>query len=248
MRTTTRRAIVATSLLLSLCAAPAFSDHHASPKFKKIKLTDQFFSEGATFGDYNKDGKLDFAAGGTWYEGPEFNLEKHEYYKPAPFDPKGYSANFIAFTHDFNNDQWPDILIVGFPGQSTAWYENPKGKEGHWKRHVAAKVTDNESPTFGDLTGDGKPELIFHAHGQLGWAEPDSADPNAEWTFHKAGPSDQRFHKFTHGLGYGDVSGDGKADFLEAKGWWEQPASLKGDPEWKFHSADFGSGGAQMSA
>ena len=32
----------------------------------------------------------------------------------------------------------------------------PKGKEGHWKRHTAVDVTDNESPTFGDLIGDGK--------------------------------------------------------------------------------------------
>jgi hypothetical protein len=46
----------------------------------------------------------------------------------------------------------------------------------------------------------------------------------------------------------GDVNGDGRADFLEANGWWEQPASLTGDPVWKFHPQSFGSGGAQMYA
>jgi hypothetical protein len=81
----------------------------------------------------------------------------------------------------------------------------------------------------------------------LGWAEPNWANPTAEWTFHKISHTPQeRFHRFTHGLGYGDVNGDGKIDLLEMKGWWEQPASLDGEPEWKFHPVDFGGGGAQM--
>ena len=37
-------------------------------------------------------------------------------------------------------------------------------------------------------------------------------------------------------------------DLLEKDGWWEQPASLEGDPEWKKHPVKFGEGGAQMWA
>jgi len=44
------------------------------------------------------------------------------------------------------------------------------------------------------------------------------------------------------------VNGDGKMDLLEKDGWWEQPASLAGDPIWKFHKQTFGSGGSQMYA
>jgi hypothetical protein len=37
-------------------------------------------------------------------------------------------------------------------------------------------------------------------------------------------------------------------DLLEKDGWWEQPASLEGDPQWKQHKVAFGTGGAQMYA
>src|SRR5207247_6855862 len=148
--------------------------------FKKIQLSDKFWSEGASFGDFNHDGKMDIVSGPYWYEGPDFQ-KRHEYYpatqtfKKKSADGKeetiegfegalgsnnAYSDNFFAFTYDFNRDGWDDILILGFPGQDASWYENPKGREGHWQRHKVFDVVDNESPTWGDLTGDGKPELI----------------------------------------------------------------------------------------
>ena len=40
-----------------------------------------------------------------------------------------YSDNFFAWALDFNKDGWNDILIVGFPGTATSWFENPKGAE-----------------------------------------------------------------------------------------------------------------------
>ena len=44
------------------------------------------------------------------------------------------------------------------------------------------------------------------------------------------------------------MNGDGRMDILEKDGWWEQPASLAGDPVWQKHEVMFGSGGAQMYA
>jgi hypothetical protein len=242
--------LLAASIAFAADSSDKSSSH--SPRFRKITLSKEFWSEGATVGDFNKDGKLDYAAGGFWYEGPDFQ-KKHTYYQGSPVDPHGYSKNFFGFTDDFNHDGWDDILVVGFPGEDTSWYENPKGKEGDWPRHLALKVTDNESPTYGDLNGDGKKELICNSRGQLGWAEPSASEPNAEWTFHKICAKDDHFQRFTHGLGYGDVNNDGKLDVLEARGWWEQPASLQGDPDWKFHPQQFyspghGEGGAQMYA
>jgi hypothetical protein len=85
---------------------------------------------------------------------------------------------------------------------------------------------DNESPTFADLTGDGKPELVCSTGGRFGYAAPDRGRPGEKWRF-VAISEDRKVGKFTHGLGVGDVDGDGRADLLEREGWYAQPPSLE---------------------
>ena len=246
----------------------------AAPKhmlhvFSKQELTDQFWSEGANFGDFNRDGIMDVVAGPFWYEGPDYKV-RHEFmpadktststkdgqkvtfpgFKGRLGNENEYSANFFAFSHDINGDGWSDIVILGFPGENSWWFENPGkdlAKGGHWKRHVALDVTDNESPAFLDLTGDGRPEIVCSSKGHYGYASPDRTDPTKPFVWHSISP-DNHYHKFTHGMGVGDVNGDGRLDLMEKDGWWEQPASLAGDPMWLFHKWPFGTGGSQMYA
>ena len=47
--------------------------------FKRIQLTDQFWCEGACYGDFNHDGKMDIVSGPFWYAGPDFKVRR-EYY------------------------------------------------------------------------------------------------------------------------------------------------------------------------
>jgi hypothetical protein len=216
------------------------------PKFQKLQLSDKFYAEGAYFADFNRDGKLDVVAGPFWYEGPLFQT-KHEIHTPVEYKPEKYSENFLTFTGDFNGDGWPDIFYAPWPGKDASWYENPAGKSEPWKPHQVLKDVGNESPMWGDINGDGRPELLYNTTGYLGYATYDPAHPDQPWTFHRVSNEDsKKYKRYTHGVGFGDINGDGRVDLVEAEGWWEQPAQPKDDQPWPWHPFKFADAAAQM--
>ena len=235
------------ALIMGSAYSTAAAEHKVLHSFTKLQLSDKFLCEGAGFGDFNHDGVMDIVSGPYWYAGPTFT-DRHEYYTAKPFDIAGYSDNFFAYSYDINKDGWQDIVIIGFPGKQAWWFANPQGKEGNWERHTILKVVDNESPDFNDITGDGIPELVCDSGGHIGYAEMPKDDPTKEWTFHPI-TENRKYQRFTHGMGTGDLNGDGRKDIMQKEGWWEQPAHDSNVEYWAFHPYSFSDrGGAQMYA
>lgn len=211
-----------------------------APKFKKTVIEAKFRSEGCAVGDFNNDGLLDIAAGSVWYAAP--NWEMHSLLeKPNEFDKRTYGDTFCNFVNDFNGDGRLDLLVVDFPGKPTWWFENPGARGGVWKRTLCVNETNNESPNYLDINNDGVPELIFgFEKQQMGLANPAASSPYADWI--KRPISQEKApgaEKFSHGLGVGDINGDGRIDVVVTAGWWEAPP-LGSNEKWKFHPAPFG--------
>lgn len=251
-------AIAGLSLALVTSANAADKD---PIKWKKTTIEGKFRSEGVAVGDVNKDGKPDVLIGDSWYEAPSWT--KHDIRKPGDYGDglRSYSDCMTCWADDINGDGWVDEIVIGFPGSAAIWYENPKGKEGLWPRHEIWPSACNETPLYTELFKDGHRVLVMgwqpkgkNDQGQMAYFTPDS-DPTQPWVMHPISEPTTPGHvipgtaQFSHGLGVGDLNGDGRQDVICTGGWWEQPeAGRKADKAWTFHPASLGDAVADMIA
>ncbi len=240
--------------VLAILGAPAMAAEPAI-SWKKTVVDGAFRSEGVATADVNRDGRLDILIGDSWYEAPTW--KKRDIRPPGNLGDglHSYSECMTCWADDVNKDGWADQIVIGFPGTAAAWYENPKGKEGHWTRHEIWPSACNETPLYADLFGNGRRVLVMgwqpkdkQDEGQMAWFAPGS-EPNQPWEPHaisegKGAPGTQRF---SHGLGVGDVNGDGRKDVICTGGWWEQPPAGQAGT-WAFHPAKLGDAVADMIA
>ncbi len=228
-------------LLVGLAFLCSVSAAVGQVRFRKIVVDKTFRGEGVAVGDVNHDGKTDILTGDVWYAAPDWKM--HEVRPVGQYDgSKGYSNCFANFAQDVNGDGWVDSIVIGLPNGPCLWYENPKNKSGHWKERIIVNSACNETPIFVDLLGNGKPVLVFAVRpkGLMAWFSIPN-DLDGLWDMHiiAAGPNAPGTEKYSHGLGIGDVNGDGRNDVLIKEGWWQAPED-RTDSDWKFHPANLG--------
>ncbi len=190
--------------------------------------------------DVDRDGHLDLVTDQRWYRAPSF--APVDVRAPEAYDPAArYSLCNGAYGDDLDGDGFTDLLVVPYPTDAMVWYANPRGGEGHWTAHVVAPAlaAGMETPIYVDLFGDGHRVLVMGVSPDLvlAWFAP-AADLAAPWVAHPiSAPRFTAAGSFSHGLGAGDVDGDGRLDVLTSAGWFQPTANRDA---WILHAFSFG--------
>lgn len=208
-------------------------------KFRKVLVADERYESAGVF-DVNNDGVLDIVSGAWWYEGPDFK-KKH---KIGDVLAEGeYFDDFSTVPMDVNGDGLADFITGGWWGNTLRWRENPGDADKEWPEHVIAECGNVESAIAHDVDGDGELEIIANTpmHPLVVYKLVTDADGKGTGSFEA---HTIRTEEQGHGLGFGDITGNGRADCILANGWLEAPEDTYGG-KWKFH-ADFDLGSASV--
>ncbi|MCP4508226.1 MAG: VCBS repeat-containing protein, partial [Fuerstiella sp.] len=196
--------------MVILVMASAASLSAQKVKFRTHVLNAQSqFSAGAVF-DVNHDGKLDVFSGGFWYEAPHW--KKHTVREVEMIGDR--YDDYSNLPLDVNGDGWTDVISVNYRSQSLYWVEHPGKSLGVWKKHIIDKPGASETGRLVDVDGDGQLDVLPNGMKYAAWYS---------WNVQRKvdGTNETHWQRHDlpqqiagHGIGFGDVNGDGRSDLI----------------------------------
>ena len=199
-------------------------------RFERQLIADERY-ESATVFDVDQDGHLDIVSGAYWYPGPNFDHK-------CPIGPvltEGeYFDAFGEIPLDVNGDGYLDVVTGGWWSKAIRWNENPKGsRDAQWGVHPIAATGSVEVVKGYDIDGDGVVEIVPNTPGgpQRVYKLLTDGDGRGKGEFVEYVLRDE---PSGHGMGVGDITGNGRMDVVLPGGWLEAPEEPWSQP-WAWH-------------
>lgn len=210
-----------------LIALIALLDEPATklPSFRVETVNAESNFEAAGVADIDGDGALDVICGDAWYRGP--NFERHPLAQIA--SDGGYRLDFANVPLDVDGDRDPDVVSCNWHARSVLWRENPLGVEpppALWTDHAVDEPGNMETALEADVDQDGHVDFLPDVAQCVVWYSIDAGKLVRHTIAADVGG---------HGIGIGDVNGDGRADLLKPSGWFEAPQDRRAE-KWPFHA------------
>ncbi len=200
----------------------------ALPKFTKRVLDIENRCEAASVFDVDNNGVPDIVCGEYWYEGPDFTMKHKICDIPYAYE---YVWDFSDYPMDVDGDGWTDIVTASWWGDGLHWRKNPGPGGGEWETLKVMPLTNVETIRYFDIDGDGRAEIFPNCPGEPAFFVKLVTDEN--------GCGTARFEKHVigggnagHGIGFGDVDGDGLPEVLLQGGILHIPAGGVYAGEW----------------
>ena len=202
------------------------------PDYEHVVVGKDSEFEACGVADFDRDGDLDIVCGDAWYESPGWTRHSIGLIRSVG----GYRVDFADVPMDVDGDGWIDVVSCSWHDRGVFWRRNPGETGDDWKMQVVDRPGNMETAIGADVDGDGRLDFLPNTVNSTVWYSLD----DGRLVPHVISPG-----QGGHGVGVGDVDGDGRSDILGPNGWFEAPDDAR-EGEWKFHD-DWSLGGAGIS-